>query len=596
MPDTMLTEPIAEQVWRSKYRLRQNGHATEPNLHASRSRVALALSNVEAHDRNDWRMRFESILAHHRFLPGGRILAGAGSGRHVTLMNCFVAGAMHDAIDSIFGNLAETMLTMQAGGGVGIDFSCLRPAGQPAVGSGNIASGPVSFMQVFDAACATLQSTGSRRGAMMATLRIDHPDIELFIHAKRDPQALRHFNLSVLVSDAFMQALEKNEEWMLVFPLAGRAAPQGALVLDRIWSHSITPEPCVVVRTVPARLLWEQLQRTACETGDPGVLFIDRIARSNNLWYDESISATNPCGEVPLPPHGACNLGSINLTQFVQDPFGAHAKLDLAGIAATTAVATRLLDNAIEAAQVPLKIQHKQLLAARRIGIGITGLADAFIMLGLRYGCDASMEVAAIAMKTICHAAYQTSIELVKERGLFPAYRPRQFEAGPFILSLPAALQDAIQHHGIHNSHLTAIAPAGSISLLANNISSGIEPVFAFNGHRTVRDEHGTAMSLPVTDYAWRLFRQRTSGAQASLPPYFVEAGEIDWLSQLKVQAALQQHVDQAIAKTINISPGADLSQFQDVFVQAYRLGLKGCTVFRASSARGAIVGDGPGR
>lgn len=589
MPDDLFTEPVAEQVWRAKYRLSEDGHVHEPSIRETWSRVALALAAPEAHHRDDWRKRFEAALNGFRFLPGGRILASAGSGRRNTLFNCFVSGTLPDSIEGIFAALADAMVTMQAGGGVGCDFSTLRPAGMAASGTGNVASGPVSFMQAWDHACAALVATGPRRGAMMATLRCDHPDIERFIYAKSRPGTLQHFNLSVLVTDAFMRAVEEDAPWQLVFPLGGRSPSPGAMVTERVWSGSMTPQQCSVVRTVSARTLWAEMQKAAFESGDPGVLFIDRVERDNNLYYAETISATNPCGEVPLPPHGACNLGSVNLTRFVSDPFGAKPRLDLDGIAGTVAVATRMLDNVYEVSHFPLKEQETVAHASRRIGIGITGLADAFAMLGVRYGSGASIDLADKIMRTVCQAAYRTSIDLARERGVFPEYRPQKYLDAPFIRSLPPDIIDAIRHHGIRNSHLTAIAPAGSISLLANNISSGIEPIYAMHMHRRIRTADGAVAHVPVRDYAWAQFRQHF-GEKAPVPESLVEARDIDPLDQLKLQAALQAHVDQSISKTINIPGDASFDRYQDIFTQAYQLGVKGCTIFRPVGGREAVL------
>lgn len=589
MPDSLFTEPIAEHVWNARYRLFEHGHAVEPSLHDTWSRVALALSAPEPHHRDDWRGRFENALAHFRFLPSGRILAGAGAARRVTFFNCFVIGPIRDAIDAIFSSLGESMVTMQEGGGIGCDFSGLRPAGWLADTSGNTASGPVSFMQIWDCACATLISTGTRRGAMMATLRCDHPDIERFIDAKRDGEALRHFNLSVLVSDAFMQAVEDDAPWSLMFPLQGKPVPPGAQVCERIWPGSSAPQSCLVTRTVAARALWEHLLRAAFACGDPGVIFIDRVQHADNLWYAEHISAANPCCEVPLPPHGVCDLGSINLSQFVHDPFGAHPRLDMQAIAATSAVATRMLDNVYEISHFPLKTQEKIGRAARRIGLGVTGLADAFAMLGVRYGSQASLEIADAAMQTICHAAYRTSIELAHERGAFPAYKATEYLAGDFILSLPRDILDSIHLNGIRNSHLTAIAPAVSISLLANNVSSGIDPIHALQADRKVRAPDGGVAVRPARDYAWTLFRQ-LRGPDAAVPPSFVEAGDVDPLDQLKLRARMQKHVDQSISRTVNLPAHARFEQYNELYLQAYRLGLKGCTVFRRDSAAGSVL------
>lgn len=589
MADAIFTEPIAEHVWNSRYRLFENGISHEPTIRETWSRVALALSRPELHHREEWCDRFEAALSRFRFLPGGRILAGAGAGRRATLFNCFVIGIIHDSIDAIFSALGEAMVTMQEGGGIGCDFSTLRPAGAPAAGSGNIASGPVSFMHVWNHACATLVSTGIRRGAMMATLRCDHPDIERFVDAKREARALQHFNLSVLITDEFMQAVEEDAPWPLVFPLGGRPVPADGVVCERIWSGSAVAEPCLVAKTIAARPLWDRIMRAAFDCGDPGVIFIDRVQRANSLRYAERISATNPCGEVPLPPHGACDLGSINVTQFIQDPFGKHPQLDLAGIAGTAAVATRMLDNVMEVSHFPLKAQAKAAHAARRIGLGITGLADAFAMLGVRYGSDASVDIADTVMQTICHAAYRTSIELAHERGAFPEYRASEYLAGDFISSLPQDIVASIRKNGIRNSHLTAIAPAGSISLLANNVSSGIEPIYAFQADRKVRTLDGRTITMPVKDYAWTLFRQ-LHGPNLRLPDYLVEARDVDPLAQLKLQSQLQVHVDQSISKTINLPAEASFDDYRTVFTQAYQLGLKGCTVFRADGVADTVL------
>jgi ribonucleoside-diphosphate reductase alpha chain len=589
MTDALLYEPVADYVWRLRYRLSENGHVHEPSIQATWSRVALALSGPELHQRDVWYERFRAALSDFRFLPAGRILAGAGSQRRNTLFNCFVSGALRDSVDAIFSTLGEAMITLQEGGGIGCDFSPLRPAGMLARETGNIASGPVSFLPVWNQACAALASTGVRRGAMMATLRCDHPDIEAFIDAKREPGVLQYFNLSVLVSDAFLRAVERDELWPLVFPMDGRPVPPDAMICERIWSGSITPEPCVASKTVAARELWRKLRAASIDFGDPGVIFIDRVESSNNLWYAETISATNPCGEVPLPPHGACNLGSINLTQFIEHPFGAHPKIDFKAIAGTTAVAVRMLDNVIDISHFPLNAQRKSARGSRRIGLGVTGLADALIMLGLRYDAEAAQDVAAAVMQTICHAAYQTSIDLVPERGLFPQYRAAKYLESGFARSLPPRLRDAIQHKGIHNSHLTAIAPAGSISLLANHVSSGVEPVQAFHAHRSFREMDGIETRVPVHDYAWTLFRTMF-GEKTPLPPCFVEAHDIDPVDQLKLQAALQVHVDQSISKTVQLPADADIDRYGHVFDLAYQLGLKGCTVFRAGSERGSAL------
>ena len=511
MPDTWLKEPVSEYVWRTRYR---DGGAAEPSVAATWERVALALSQAEPHHHDTWHDRFGQLLSHFRFLPAGRILAGAGRARRTTLFNCFVMGPLHDSLDGIFSALGESMVTLQAGGGIGCDFSTLRPAGAPARESGNIASGPVSFMHLWDAACATLLSTSARRGAMMATLRCDHPDIDQFIDAKRSGGALRHFNLSVLVTDAFMQAVDEDAQWPLVFPLAGHALPEAAIVCQRRWSGGAADEPCLVARTVGARELWERMLRAAFDCGDPGVIFIDHVQRANNLHYMENLSACNPCGEVPLPPHGACNLGSLNLTQYVEDPFGRHPRLDLHGLSSASALATRMLDNVYEISQFPLKAQASAAHASRRLGLGITGLADALAMLGVQYGADSALDIADTVMRTVSHAAYRASIALAGERDAFPAYRAAEYLGGDFIQSLPQDILEGIWKNGIRNSHVNAIAPAGTISLLANNVSSGIEPVFSFQHKRRLRDPDGGT----ITMQAAVLLAQRF-GPQSNMQP-----------------------------------------------------------------------------
>jgi ribonucleoside-diphosphate reductase alpha chain len=579
MADSMFTEPVAEHVWKVNYRLFENGHFDEPDIRATWSRVALAVSRPEPHHRsNEWRDSFEAALSHFRFLPDGRMLAYAGTQRRVTLFKCFAAGHLHDSIDAIFSGLGEAMVAMHAGGAIGCDFSTLRPAGWTAEASGHIASGPLSFMQVWDHACSALVSTSTHPGKMRATLRCDHPDIELFIDAKRDALALRHFNLSVLVSDEFMQAVNEDAPWPLMFPLAGRPVPPGANLCERTWSGATSPEPCLVTRIVAARDLWDRMLRAAVECSDPGVIFIDRVEHANNLWYRERISVADLGRGMILPPHGTCNPGAINLTQFINDPFGPHPKLDLQAIAAAAAVATRMLDNVYEISYFPLKVQEKAARGARRLGLGMTGLADALAMLGVRYGSQSSLEIADTLMQTICHAAYRTSIGLAHERSAFPEYDATEYLAGDFILSLPHDIVESIHANGIRNSHLTAVAPARSTSLLANNISCGIAPIHRFEEVREVKGPGGTVKAMPATDYALALFR-RLHGQNASLPDYFTDARDIDPADQLKLYSRVQAHVDQAISTDINFPAQAGVEACRTWAMQAYHLGLKGYAV-----------------
>ncbi len=578
---------VSRHIWETKYRYR-NGEVHDRTIADTWQRVARALASVEREPAH-WEGRFRALLDDFRFLPGGRILAGAGTAHEVTLFNCFVMGVIEDSMDGIFDALKEGALTMQQGGGVGYDFSTLRPRGSRAHRVGTIASGPVSFMRIWDAMCATLLSTGARRGAMMATLRCDHPDIEEFITAKRQGGELRHFNLSVQVTDEFMQAVEADADWSLVFPVAALADDErDGPTVERIWTGRRAPVPCRILRTVRARDLWDRIMRATYDHAEPGVLFIDRINRLNNLAWRERITATNPCGEVPLPPYGACDLGSVNLTRFVRVPFGRQARLDTDAIEATVRDAVRFMDNVIDLSRFPLPPQARTERGCRRIGLGITGLADTLILLGLRYDSDAAAEQAAAIMARIGHTAYRASIALAKEKGPFPDFEAEPYLDAPFVRALPADIRDGIARHGIRNSHLTAIAPTGTISLLANNVSSGLEPVFAFHHRRRILTADGRYAEYDLDDYAWRMWNRTHPGAP--LPAAFVAVDDLSPADHLRMQAALQPHVDNAISKTINVPPDYPFDDFRDIYHQAWRLGLKGCTTFRPNPVTGAIL------
>ncbi|MBS1219327.1 MAG: ribonucleoside-diphosphate reductase alpha chain [Proteobacteria bacterium] len=557
---------ISRHIWETRYRV-----AGEADICASWRRVARAVAQAEGAESDTWAGRFYNLLENFRFLPGGRILAGAGTGHRVTLLNCFVMGEIADDLESIFEALKEGALTMQQGGGVGYDFSTLRPAGTVAQATGSIASGPVSFMQIWDAMCATMLSTGARRGAMMATLRCDHPDIEAFVEAKRNPAVLRHFNLSVLVSDAFMAAVADDRDWTLVFQ-----------------AHANEP---AITRTLKARDLWQRILRAAYDTAEPGVLFVDTINRENTLGSLENLTATNPCGEIPLPPYGACDLGSLNLAAFVVSPYAVDARLDLDALAESAALAVRFLDDVIDVSRYPLPAQAEQAHSTRHIGLGITGLADALVMLGLRYDSEAARTLAAAAMQTVRDAAYPASVALAQEKGTFPALDRAAFLASGFARRLPADIRDAIAVHGLRNSHLLAIAPAGTISLLANNCSSGIEPVFAAEAERRVLGTDGSYRTHRVVDHALHLWQQQ---GLAGMPPALVEAQQIDPLAHLQMQAALQPFIDNAISKTINVAADYPFDRFADLYRKAHALGLKGCTVFRPNPVTGAILTQPP--
>ncbi len=576
---------ISRRVWAAKYR-----YAQEATIAESWRRIARALARVERKDQALWEDRFFAILKDFEFLPGGRIQAGAGTERNVTLFNCFVMGTIEDSIGGIFSALEEGAVTMQQGGGIGYDFSTLRPRGTRAKAVGSIASGPVSFMHVWDAMCGTILSTGARRGAMMATLRCDHPDIEEFIAAKQQPAALRRFNLSVQVTDDFMAAVRADREWQLVFPESA-FADKGETVL-REWPGFAGKVPCRVMRSLRARDLWDRILRATYDYAEPGVLFIDRINDLNNLRYCERINATNPCGEIPLPPYGACDLGSINLTRFVSAPFSPRARLEMERLKQTVQVAVRLLDNVIDASRFPLPRQAESAHATRRIGLGITGLADAFLMLGMRYGNDVSLALAGEIMGLVRDTAYRTSISLAEEKGSFRALDRDMYLDASFVRRLPADIRQSIAEKGIRNSHLLAIAPTGTISLLAGNVSSGLEPIFAASYRRKVLDENGTAQELSLTDYAVGLWRL-TTGSRAGLPPNFVTIDELPVAAHLDMQAALQPFVDNSISKTINVPSGYPFAEFRKIYDLAYDRGLKGCTTFRPNPITGVVLSGG---
>jgi len=577
---------ISRHVWETKYRYTDDD-AHEQTIVETWRRVARALAAIEGENAPAWAERFFSILKDFKFLPGGRIHAGAGTTRNVTLFNCFVMGPIDDSIPGIFRALQEAALTMQQGGGIGVDFSTLRPRGTFAKGAGTIASGAVSFMHIWDAMCGTILSTGARRGAMMATLRCDHPDIEEFVAAKQHTGQLRRFNLSVLVSDAFMAAVRSDDKWPLVFP--ARAFGRGGETIERNWPGEAGPVPCRVIRQVSARRLWEQILRATYDFSEPGVLFIDRINRLNNLWYREQITATNPCGEIPLPAYGACDLGSLNLTRFVRSPFTDEAQIDFEDLNHATQTAVRFLDNVIDISRFPLPQQMESAEGSRRIGLGVTGLADTMVMLGLQYGGERSLNFACNIMRRICHTAYRASVSLAAEKSAFRYFDRDRYLDGAFIRGLPNDIRDGIAQTGIRNSHLLAIAPTGTISLLAGNISSGLEPIFAASHIRNVLNQDGKPRPFTLTDYALALWR-RLPGRLAGTPSAFVTAGELPISAHVKMQAALQPFVDNSISKTINVPQDTPFDEFRKTYDLAYDLGLKGCTTFRSNPSVGAVL------
>jgi len=555
---------ISQQIWDMKYRLKSpDGAPVDKTIEDTWRRVANALAAPER-DPALWVERFYEALSDFKFLPAGRVVAGAGTARTVTLFNCFVMGAIPDDMSGIFTHLREAALTMQQGGGIGYDFSTLRPKGAPVKGVGADASGPLSFMDVWDAMCRTIMSAGYRRGAMMATLRCDHPDIEAFIEAKREPGRLRMFNLSVLVTDAFMQTVKEDGPWELKF---------GGTTF----------------KVLPARELWDKIMRATYSYAEPGVIFIDRINQKNNLYYCETISATNPCGEQPLPPYGACLLGSINLASLVLEPFTAGARLDMERLRQVVPVAVRMMDNVVDVSRFPLDQQTHEARVKRRIGLGVTGLADALILCNVRYGSARAVELTESWLKAIEREAYLASTELAAEKGAFPLFDKEKYLAGETIRGLDEDVRAAIERHGIRNSLLTSVAPTGTISILADNVSSGLEPVFSFRYTRNVLMPDGTRREEEVTDYALRLFH-RLKGENAPLTDAFVDVQALSPSDHVVMQAAVQKYIDSSISKTINVPADFAFDSFKDVYLQAYELGCKGCTTYRPNEITGAVL------
>ncbi len=560
---TRFAAPIAEQIWDMKYRFKDaDGKALDITVEDSWRRIARDLASVEK-DAETWENKFYGALEDFKFLPAGRITAGAGTARKVTLFNCFVMGTVPDSMGGIFDMLKEAALTMQQGGGIGYDFSTIRPKGALVKGVAADASGPLSFMDVWDSMCRTIMSAGSRRGAMMATMRCDHPDIEDFITAKSDAARLRMFNVSVLVTDPFMEAVKADKSWDLKF--------DGE-----------------VFRTVQARDLWNKIMQSTYDYAEPGVIFIDRINKANNLNYCETIAATNPCGEQPLPPYGACLLGSINLARLVPNPFAKDAELDEDALNDLVATAVRMMDNVVDASKFPLEAQAQEARNKRRIGLGVTGLADALLMVGLRYGSDEAAAQTDRWLKMVARASYLASVELAKEKGAFPLFDAEPFLSSGNMLQMDDDVRDAIRENGIRNALLTSIAPTGTISLYAGNVSSGIEPVFAYAYTRKVLQKDGSRTEEEVVDYAVQMWRDKFGDKE--LPDYFVNAQTLAPKDHVKMQAAAQKWVDSSISKTINCPEDIGFDEFKDVYMQAYETGCKGCTTYRPNAVTGSVL------
>lgn len=584
MNEASFPQPICEQIYEQKYRFKtdRKGFDSDGDVVDTWSRIASACSEVprlhnNLEERQALEQRFFNALYNFKLLPAGRIQAGAGTARNVTLFNCFVMGTVPDSLNGIFDMLKEAALTMQQGGGIGYDFSTLRPKGASVKGVESFSSGPLSFMDVWDAMCLTIMSAGSRRGAMMATMRCDHPDIMDFITAKQDKARLRNFNVSVLITDEFMEAKDANSDWDLMFN--GK-----------------------VYETIKARDLWDAILQNTYDFAEPGVIFIDRINKENNLWNQEVIAATNPCGEQPLPPYGACLLGSINLAKFVLRPFTPEAEVNLNGLEETVRTGVRLLDSVIDTSKFPLVQQQEEALNKRRMGLGITGLADLLFMVGHRYGDEHAAAITETIMEHIARWAYEESIIMAQEFGSAPCLQTKEaredlIQSG-FMKRMPDYIREDVVEHGLRNALLLSIAPTGTISMYAGNVTSGIEPIFAPSYDRKITRENGKIESEQVSVYSVHLFHQMMEVADHSEAKrldnwwdnFMVTAQNLLPAHHIVMQAAAQKWIDSSISKTVNCPEDISFDDFKAVYQQAYDDGCKGCTTYRPNEVTGSVL------
>lgn len=557
-------QPVSRQIWEAKYQFRIGKRPIDQTVNDTWRRVADGLASIEVpHERDLWASRFYDAMDDFKLIPAGRILAGCRTGRDVTLCNTFVMRAIPDSLSGIMDTIKDAALTMKMGGGIGFDFSTLRPSGAHVQGIGCPAAGPLPAMDICDAVCKMVVS-GMGRGAMMATLRCDHPDIEAFIKAKSDPSRLRNFNLSVMITDSFMDAVRDGSSWALVWE-------------GKTW------------RTVAARDLWAAIIGQNFEAAEPGVLFIDRINETNTLNYLESIASTNSCAEQPLPPNGACPLASINLARLVHVPFTAEASLDLSQVEHLASIAVRMLDNTLDLSRYPLDAQKSEVMSKRRIGIGVTGVANALAMLGVRYGSEKAKSLLGKWMQTIQNAAYEASANLAVERGAFQSYCKEAHLKSQNIRRLSSHVQQQIDLFGLRNGLITTIAPTGTTSLFAGNVSSGIEPVFSSEFYRKITLPDGSKASEKIVDYGVWVFRN-LYGPHAPLPKTFVTVNDLTPADHVNMQAVAQKWVDSGISKTVNCPENISFQDFENVYLHAYAAGCKGCTTFRPNAVTGSVL------
>ena len=573
---------MTQDIWKNKYRWKD-----EATPYDTMKRVASAIFP------NDAKLREQAYYAMSRglWLPGGRIFAGAGTSKRVTLMNCYVNETIDDSMEGIMHALSNTALTLQQGGGIGTDFSTLRPEGALLTRTHTKASGPIPFMHTWDATSRTIRSAGDRRGAMMGTISDTHPDLLKFIKAKQTAGALTQFNVSILVSDALMEAVKEDEDWLLYFPCEPYERASD------IEQHDFEDDNGVkqyVYQVIPARQLWEEITRATYEYSEPGVIFIDRVNEANNLWYCETIRCTNPCGEQPLPPHGTCNLGHVNLARVVKKPFTEEAYIDFDLIKETTRIGVRFLDGVIDASAYPLDAQAKEEYNKRRLGLGFTGLADMLAQMRVRYGSREAARLTEEVTRMICWTAYEESNELAKTKWPFPKYTEQYLSGNSFAATmLPEYIRESIAEHGFRNSLLLTVAPTGTGSIFYGNVSSGGEPVFLHSAKRRVLKPTGGFKDEWEEYVEWgygaRLYHS-IFGADADLPSYMVTAEDLSVDEHVVMQAAAQRWIDASMSKTVNVPKETPYESFIKVYDLAYALGCKGCTTYRPSDVRGSVL------
>ena len=586
--NALAPQPISLDVLHEKYL-----KGDESSIEDLYARVARALASVE---KPELREKYEGLFLqnlHAGAIGAGRIMSAAGTDIQATLINCFVQpvgdciqGVDDEGFPGIYEALREAAETMRRGGGVGYDFSRIRPKGARVKGTASMASGPCSYINVFDQSCSTVESAGARRGAQMGVLRIDHPDVREFITAKRTPGRWNNFNVSVGVSDAFMQAVVNDAQWELVH----RAMPGENLIAAGAHQRA---DGKWVYQSVPARELWDTVMKSAYDFAEPGILFLDNINTDNNLSYCETIAATNPCGEQPLPSYGCCDLGPVILPRFVRNPFGrgGEAGFDFAAFEQVVALQVRALDNVLDLTWWPLPQQNEESKSKRRIGVGFTGMGNTLTMLNLRYDSEAGRSMAARIAECMRNAAYRASIELAKEKGAFPLFDADGYlKAGSFASRLPEDIKKAIRKHGIRNSHLLSIAPTGTVSLaFADNASNGIEPAFSWTYTRKKREADGSRSEYQVQDHAWRLW-QELGGDPEQLPVGFVNALEMKAADHIGMMQAVQPFVDTAISKTVNVPADYRYEDFKDLYLQAWNARLKGLATYRPNNILGSVL------